>query len=364
MKQQGVTLDIAIIGCGQIADSHILESRRIDGTNIVGVCDLNKHLAKQAALRFNITHHFTDVEKLLKETKPDVVHITTPPRSHFSLGQIVLKRGIHVYMEKPFTTNLSEAEELIATANKMGKLICAGHNAAFDPAMLRLKKLTSKGNIGNIVHLDSLMGYNLDGPFGAVFMNDPYHWLHKLPGGLAQNNISHPISLILSQMPGKVTVQANGFRFRKQQFNDIRDTFFDEVRALLVSENITGQLIFTSRCRPVQTYLRALGTDGVIYASMDSRTVTISKGANMPGPFAKLQWAYREAKESNRELYGHVKNMLTANLHYMEGMKELLNQFYRAIQGKQSMPIPMEETLRVTDVMDQIINQCNANDPR
>jgi len=355
-------IKIAIVGCGQIADAHIQEARRVDGVEIVAVCDLNRHMAKQASLRFNIAGCFTDVSAMLREAKPDITHITTPPASHLPIAKTILENGTHIYIEKPFTIDLPQAEEIATLAEQAGKLVCVGHNYSFDPSYQRLLQLHQKGKLGEIAHLESAMGYNLKGPFGSISMGDPHHWLHKLPGGVAQNNISHPISLILGLMPGEnIQVKAFGYRFRDEQYHDIRDSLFDEIRAILVSGRTTANLLFSCRARPVQTYIAAYGTRCAAIASLDSRTLRITSGANMPGPFAKVQWAAHDAKESTRELYYHCKNMLFAKLHYFEGMRELFRQFYGAVEGKQAMPIPMSEALRVTAVMDAIIHECKTN---
>jgi len=358
-------MKIAIIGCGQIADAHIQEASKIPCVEIVAVCDLNQFMAKQAAIRFNISGCYTDIHSMLKETKPNVVHITTPPASHLPIAKICLENGTHVYMEKPFTVNFPEAEELVKIAEKAGRLVCAGHNYVFDSSHQRLISMYRGGQLGEISHLDTAMGYNLKGPFGSIFMGDPHHWLHKLPGGVAQNNISHPISLLLGLMPkADIKVKAVGYRFRDELYHDSRDLFFDEVRAMLVSGTVTANLVFSCRSRPIQTFIHAYGTRCAAVASLDSRTLRTTAGSNMPGPFAKVQWAARDAKEAWREMYYNCKQLLTAKLHYFEGMKELFRQFYAAVEGQQKMPIPMTEALRVTAVMDAIISECKANDDK
>ena len=356
-------MKIAIIGCGQIADAHIQESLKIDGVKVVGVCDSNIFMAKQLALRFGIPGRFTDIKKMLQEIRPDIVHITTPPASHLPIAKVCLENGAHLYIEKPFAVNVSEAKEIIRLAEKMGKLVCVGHNCVFDSAYQRLLKMQEDRKLGEISHLEAAMGYNLNGPFGAILMGDPNHWLHALPGGLAQNNISHPISLILGMMPGEnIQTRALGYRFRPERYGDIRDVFFDEIRVILVSGNVTANLTFSSRSRPVQTFITAYGTRCAANASLDSRTLRITSGAQMPGPFAKVHWAARDTKESLRELYYNSKKLVTAKLHYFEGMGELFRQFYNAVEGKQEIPIPMTEALRVTTVMDAIIHECKANE--
>src|SRR5262245_21729997 len=110
-------LRVAIVGCGKIADSHAAQIRRIKGCEIVGVCDREELMARQLAERFHVRGHFADLSELVNETHPDVVHITTPPQSHFSLAKRCLEQGCHVYVEKPITLYRKEAEELIALAD-------------------------------------------------------------------------------------------------------------------------------------------------------------------------------------------------------------------------------------------------------
>ena len=102
-------LRIAIVGCGKIADAHAAQIRRIEGCDIVAVCDREPLMAKQLAERFSIPQHFSDVGPLLAGAKPDVVHITTPPASHFPIARQCLQAGCHVYVEKPFTLEVAEA---------------------------------------------------------------------------------------------------------------------------------------------------------------------------------------------------------------------------------------------------------------
>src|SRR5262245_53651337 len=101
-------LKVAIVGCGKIADSHAAQIQRIAGCELVGVCDREVLMAKQLFERFPVRHYYTELAELLRESRPDVVHITTPPQSHFEIGRQCLQHGCHVYLEKPFTLNTDE----------------------------------------------------------------------------------------------------------------------------------------------------------------------------------------------------------------------------------------------------------------
>ena len=134
-------LRTAIIGCGKIADSHAAALTRIEGCEIVAVCDREELMARQLRERFAVPAFFTDVSALLRTARPDVVHITTPPQSHFAIAKQCLEEGCHVYVEKPFTVDTAEAEELISLAVRRGVKLTVGHDEQFSHATQRMREL-------------------------------------------------------------------------------------------------------------------------------------------------------------------------------------------------------------------------------
>src|SRR5882724_1509046 len=119
-------LRIAIVGCGKVADQHVQAIHRIPDSEIVSLCDRELLMAKQLGERFGVSECFSDLTEMLRATTPNVVHITTPPQSHFSLAKQCLDLGSHVYLEKPFTVTVDEAEALIQMADRRGLKITAG----------------------------------------------------------------------------------------------------------------------------------------------------------------------------------------------------------------------------------------------
>ena len=131
-------LRVAIIGCGKIADQHLLAINRIPDCKVIAACDRELLMADQLAERFGVASCFSDAREMLTTARPDVVHVTTPPQSHFALGKQCLERGSHLYLEKPFTVTADEAEFLIGLATQNGLKITAGHNYQFTPPMLEM----------------------------------------------------------------------------------------------------------------------------------------------------------------------------------------------------------------------------------
>ena len=176
-------LKVAIIGCGKIADSHAAQIQRISGCEIVAVCDREPLMAKQLHARFPIKQHFSDVTEMLQQTRPDVVHITTPPEGHFDLGRLCIEHGANVYIEKPFTVYADQAQKLVELAENKGVKLTAGHNDQFSPVARRMRELVKSGYLGGQpVHMESYYSYDLADPsYARALLGDKNHWVRRLP---------------------------------------------------------------------------------------------------------------------------------------------------------------------------------------
>src|SRR6185436_12459735 len=155
-------LKVAIVGCGKIADSHASQIGRIRGTELVAACDREELMAKQLYERFPIKAYFNNLSAMLEQAKPDVVHITTPPQSHFAIAKQCLESGCHVYVEKPFTLDLFQAEQLISLATEKSLKLTVGHDQQFMHAARRMRELVKNGYLGGApVHMESIWCYDL-----------------------------------------------------------------------------------------------------------------------------------------------------------------------------------------------------------
>src|SRR5437773_6517740 len=200
-------LRIAIIGCGKVADQHVQAIHRIPDCEIVSLCDRELLMAKQLGGRFGISECFSDLEKMLQAIGPDVVHITTPPQSHFSIANQCLESGSHVYLEKPFTVTAAEAETLIQLTFSLDLKITAGNNYQFTLEMLEMRRLVEQGFLGGKpIHLESYWSYDLgDLKYASTFLGTRTHWVRQLPGQLFHNIISHGIAKLAEFLEDELT---------------------------------------------------------------------------------------------------------------------------------------------------------------
>src|SRR5215470_6253982 len=98
-------LTCALIGCGAIARRHLASLADLPDVEVAAVCDLSAARAEATAERFAIAKWYSSYEQLLSEINPNLVHITTPPSSHFSIAKACLAARLNVFCEKPITTS-------------------------------------------------------------------------------------------------------------------------------------------------------------------------------------------------------------------------------------------------------------------
>ena len=352
-------IKVALVGCGQIADAHLQQIRQLSCADLVAVCDLEPLLARQAAERFDVPAQFTDLDQMLRDAAPDVVHITTPVHTHAALACQTLQSGVHVYVEKPFAVDLRESRRIVETAQQHKRLVCLGHDQLFDPAWLRSVDLIASGAIGDVQHVESWLAYPLNGPFGRQVMSNPDHWVRRLPGGLFQNTISHPLYRITEFLlePSPV-VHAEWFSRQKDAGVPT------ELRVFLRGHDVTGTLTFTSTTCPARRVTRILGTEGVLEVDLDTQLVRVDRGERFPGALARLEAPLRDMTNAFSNVARSASRFLRSELHYFAGMRELFQRFYSAIQTGGESPVACDEALRVTGVMDQIFTVCREHEFR
>lgn len=352
-------LRVAIIGCGKIADQHVEQISRISGCQIVGVCDREELMARQLRERLNAGAHFTSVEDLLAQVKPDVAHITTPPQTHFSIAKLCLESGCHVYVEKPFTLRHEEAEELISLAERKSMKLTVGHNAQFSHAANRMRALVAEGYLGGPpVHMESYYSYDLgDAGYAKALLGDSYHWVRQLPGGLLQNTMSHGISKVAEFMRSDAPeVIACGFT--SKLLKSVGETeIVDELRVIIRDENATAYFTFSSQMRPPLHMLRLYGPKNGLIMDEQQQTVIRLRGARYKSYLEQFlpPWSY--ASQYARNGLGNVKKFLRADFQMGHGLKYLISSFYRSITENGPVPIPYPEILRTSRIMEDIISQ-------
>lgn len=355
-------LRIGIIGCGKIADQHVEQIQFMKDCSIVGVCDREELMALQLRDRLRTPSHFTEVTELLEKAKPDVVHITTPPQTHYSIARQCLLAGCHVYVEKPFTVTFEEARELISLAESTGLKLTVGHNAQFSHAAQEVRALVADGYLGGMpLHMESYYCYDLSDPgYAKALLGDPYHWVRSLPGALLQNTISHGISKIAEFLPGDHP-EVITMGFTSQVLQSIGETeIVDELRVILRSSAVTAYFTFSSQMRPSLHGLRLYGPKNGLFMDETQQTVIRVPGKRRKSYLEQFLPQRELAKQYSRASTQNIKKFLRSEFQSGYGMKALIAGFYSAISKNGAPPIPYQEILRTARIMDDIFSQLQA----
>lgn len=353
-------LKVAIVGCGKIADSHVTQIKRIKNCEIVGLCDREPLMAQQLSERFRVARPFGDLTELLTEAQPDVVHITTPPQSHYDIAKTCLLHGCHVYIEKPFALTAGDCEALLALAEKKQLKMTAGHDDQFRHAARQMRSLVNSGYLGgDPVHMESYYCYQLarTGYAGAL-LGDKSHWVRSLPGKLLHNIISHGVARIAEFMRGdSPTVIAHGFTCSYLRSMG-EEEICDELRVIISDQDqTTAYFTFSSQMRPSLHQFRVYGPKNGLILDQDQELLIKLPGARRTSYAEHFVSPLGIAKQHVGNVLRNMRCFLNNDFHMKSGMNYLIEQFYRSITEGVPVPIPYREIVLTARIMDSIFVQ-------
>ncbi len=358
-------LKVAIVGCGKIADSHASQIGRIPGCEIVAACDRELLMARQLCERYPIRRHYSDVSELLSDARPDVVHITTPPRSHFHLAKLCLEAGCHVFVEKPFTVYADETRKLLDMAIERGLKMTVGHDGQFSHVARRMRSLVQGGFLGGRpVHMESYYCYPLGkGDYAGAVLGDKQHWVRQLPGKLIQNVISHGLARVAEHLTTE-SPQVIVHGFISPCLRSMGETeIVDELRMIINEEDrLTAYFTFSSQMRPAVSEFRIYGETNGLYYDYDRDILLKLYGKRHPSFADKFIPPMTLAKQHVGNVFTNLRTFLRRDFHFKSGLKYLLEAFYSSITDGTPLPIPYAEILRNARLMDSISVQLGQRD--
>jgi predicted dehydrogenase len=296
---------------------------------------------------------------MLTTCRPDVVHITTPPQSHFKLAKQCIEAGCNVYVEKPLTMYFDEAKELVSIAEKNSKKLTVGHETQFTPVAMDMRRLIDAGYLGGPpVHMESVFGYQFsDEQYAKALLGDRNHWVRRLPGGLLQNIISHGICKIAEYLQDDAKVVAKGFTSRF--LHSIGETgIIDELRVIVSdSRLVTAYFTFSSQISPAPHQFRVYGARNSLIADNEHQTLIKVPIKTYKSYLNQFIPPFANAKQYFQNGCKNIKGFLRRDLHAESGMFRLISMFYESISGNASLPIPYKDILLTSRIMEDIFSQ-------
>lgn len=329
-------LKIAIFGGGKMAGQHAAAIATLKNTRLVAVAD---PVVAEADLRARFGSEVTiyhDAEALLREFSPDVVHIVTPPASHVDLARLALEHGAHVYVEKPFALTEADARGILELADQKGLKACAAHQVLFQDAGRKYREHMHL--IGAPVHVESYFSFKpvrrrADGK-GSV---TPVEQLIDI--------LPHPVYLLLSAFEGEQTPE--------MELKSVEVSPHGEVRALVSVGGRLGMIVVTLQGRPIESYLRIVGTNGSVNADFILAGVTRLPGPGASAPAVVL----RPFSQARQMVFGSIATLFKMFFRRHKsypGLAELLQGFYGNINGTGPVPVSAQSIIQTVRLCEQI----------
>lgn len=168
---------VAVIGCRSRGASIAQAYHVHPATQVVGLCDIVEQLRQSLGDKLGVRALFGDAEQMVESTRPDIVVIATGTEFHHPLAIRMLALGVHLDIEKPISTTLAEADEMLALAKDKGVEIAVHHQNRMGPGMQAISRALQDGLAGRPRHImASDKGY-----YGGLgLMNIGVHLLNYL----------------------------------------------------------------------------------------------------------------------------------------------------------------------------------------
>jgi len=119
------------------------------------ICEFSKDRLQAAGRLYQHVKLFNNIDDFFNDTSLDAIAIATPVATHYELARKALETGRHVWLEKPMTQTLAQAEELIELAEKKNKVLMVDHTFVYTGAVRKIKDLIEKGELGELIYYDS-----------------------------------------------------------------------------------------------------------------------------------------------------------------------------------------------------------------
>jgi len=149
-------IKVGVIGCGYWGPNLVRNFNENYHTDIKYACDLNHERIERIKLRYPHIGITTDYKELLNDEDIHALAIATPVFTHYRLVKESLEAGKHVFVEKPLTSSVKEAERLVNLASKKGLVLFVDHIFIYTNAIRRIKEFITSGELGKMYYFDSV----------------------------------------------------------------------------------------------------------------------------------------------------------------------------------------------------------------
>ncbi len=315
-------LKIGVIGAGHLGKIHLNNWAAIEGVKLVGFCDTDDENAKIVAEKYALPR-FATTNELLDAC--DAVDIVAPTTFHFELCEAAIKKGKHVFVEKPLANTMDEARALVKLAKEANIKFQVGHVERFNPAFLALKNMALQPMF---IEVHRLAQFNPRGTDVSVILD----------------LMIHDIDIILHLVKSNVNyITANGVAVMSDtpDIANVRIEFDNGCVANLTSSRISMKKMRKMRLFQKDAYI------GIDFLEKKTEVIKL----NTPED--------KDVFTFDIETNNGKKTIAVANPHVQEvnAIKMELEEFKNAILTNTETAVPVLDGFRAMEVAHQILEK-------
>ena len=341
----GGKIKFGIIGAGRMGITHYSIINSHPDVEVVAVAESSALILTMMSKYLPIKT-FKDYESLLLESKPDAILVCTPPTLHFPIVKKAAVSGIHVFVEKPFTTKLSEASELAQIFVKNRLVNQVGYVNRFNDIFGKVKEFIDNGVIGKIIRFKSEM-------FSCTITKSDegsgWRASRESGGGAVFEMGSHAIDLVnyLIGKPDKVIGSSLNRIFSKKVEDAVSSTF-------LYNNGMSGTIYINwsdASYRKPSNKIEIFGENGKILADQHSLKIFL----NNPNDKYKLRQGWNTL---------YITDVFKSVPFYVRGNEftRQLWHFVECIQGKEKTNnCTFADGVNTLEVIENIFNDYELN---
>ncbi|WP_462222181.1 Gfo/Idh/MocA family protein [Ferruginibacter sp.] len=315
-------LKVGVIGTGHLGKFHLNNWAEIEGIQLIGFCDTDDDNAKLVSEKYNLPR-YNDAEKLIDDC--DIVDIVAPTVFHFELCEAAIKKGKHVFVEKPLANTMDEARELVKLAKEANIKFQVGHVERFNPAFLSLKQYDLQPMF---IEVHRLAQFNPRGTDVSVILD----------------LMIHDIDIILSLVKSNVNyISANGVAVMSDtpDIANVRIEFDNGCVANLTSSRISMKKMRKMRLFQKDAYI------GIDFLEKKTEIIKL----NTPGD--KNVFTFDIDTNSGKKTIA----IASPNVPDVNAIKMELEEFRNAIINNTETPVSVVDGYRAMEVAHQILEK-------
>lgn len=246
-------INLALIGCGRIAQTYLQVLATLSGHKLVGVVDIHEQVAKSVADQFS-SKAYSHYSQVMDGRQVEAVIICTPPNTHAEIASFFLENGIHVLCEKPFAVSSEQAIQMVQKAEEKGGLLMMASKFRYVDDIIKAKGIIDSGILGDIILFENVFCSKVD-------MKGRWNASKEIGGGgVLVDNGSHSVDIARFLLGPVAKVQSEeGKKVQRLEVEDTVRLYFRTKSDVMGAVDLSWSIH-----KEQESYVDLFGTDGVL----------------------------------------------------------------------------------------------------